>query len=72
MLRKLGLSYLLLALRALSCVAQVGLPNVEFYFIRTNHLVAITALLLWPMDAFDVQGKIPRCTESFAALKTLV
>ena len=72
MLGKPGRSYLLLALWALSCVAHVSLPNVEVSARRLEHLVAITALLLWPMDASDVQGEIARCAESFTALKTLV
>ena len=53
-LGKLGRPYLLLALRALSCVAHVSLPNMEVYARRVDHLVAIAALLLWPMDAFGV------------------
>ena len=64
--------YLFLALRALSCVAHVSFPNMAFYVSRVDYLVAITALLLWPMDAFDVQGEILRFTESFLTLRTLV
>ena len=63
---------LILALRALSCIAHVSLLNMAFYANRVEHLVAISALLLWPMDASDVQGEIARCAESFTALKTLV
>ena len=45
-LRKLGRSYLLLALWALSCVAHVSFPNMAFYKSRAEHLVTKTALLL--------------------------
>ena len=71
-LRKRRSSYLLLALRALSCVAHVSFPDMAFYLSRANHLVAISALLLRPMDAFDVLGETSRWTEPFAALRTLV
>ena len=40
-LGKLGRSYLLLALRALSCVAHVSFPNMAFCSSRVDHLVAI-------------------------------
>ena len=53
-LRKLTRPYLLLALWALSCVAHVSFPDMEVYARRVDHLVAIAALLLWPMDAFGV------------------
>ena len=53
-LGKQGRPYLLLALRALFCVAFVSFPNMAFYARQAEHLVAIAALLLWPMDAFGV------------------
>ena len=53
---KVGRSYFLLALWALSCVAHVSFPHMAVYKSRAEHLVTITALLLWPMDAFNVCG----------------
>ena len=55
-LGKQGPSYLFLALWALSCVAHVSFPSMTFNLSRVEHLVTITALLLWPMDAFNVCG----------------
>ena len=55
-LGKSGRPYLLLALRALSCVAHVSFPDMAFNLSRVDHLVTITALLLRPMDAFDMLG----------------
>ena len=55
-----------------SCVAHVSLPNMAVYVNRIDHLVAVAALFLWPMDAFDVQWEIPRWTKSFPTLRTLV
>ena len=71
---KLGRPYLLRALGALSCVALVSSPNMAFYPRGVDHFVAINALYFWLMDAFefDVHGEIPRCTESFTTLRTLV
>ena len=54
-LRKLGRSYLLLALWALSCVAHVSFPNMAVYVTRVDHPVTITTLFLGPMDAFDMR-----------------
>ena len=71
-LGKQGRPYLLLALRALFCVAFVSFPNMAFYARQAENLVAITALLLWPMDDFDVRGEISRSIESFTTLRTLV
>ena len=71
-LGELGRPYLLLAFWALSCVAHVSLPNMAVYVNRIDHLVAVAALFLWPMDAFDVSVEIPRCSEPFTTLRTLV
>ena len=53
-LGKLGRPYLLLALRALSCVAHVSFPDMEVYARRVDHLVTITTFFLGPMDASDM------------------
>ena len=49
-------------------------PYMAFYPRGVDHFVAINALYFWLMDAFefDVHGEIPRCTESFTTLRTLV
>ena len=53
-LGKLGRPYLLLALRALSCVAHVSFPDMEVYARRVDHLVTITTFFLGPVDASDM------------------